>query len=60
MNEINKLNDMPYQNKDTHIKNLEMQMRKIEDGYANGKISASQYGILKDKISEYYKDANKS
>jgi hypothetical protein len=58
--EINKLHDIPYQNKETYVSNLEMQMSKIEDGYGNGKISESQFRFLKDKISEYREEVNKS
>jgi hypothetical protein len=59
VNEINSLHDTHHQNKDTYLENLERLMRKIEDNYAQGNINESQFGILKDKISEYRKETTK-
>ena len=59
LKEVNKLIDTSHQNEEIPIHGLKNQLRKIEEGYAMGKISESQFNFLKDKISDHVNDINK-
>jgi YVTN family beta-propeller protein len=46
------------QNKDNIVKSMNSIMKEIENMYAEGKLKDSQYGFLKDKISDYIEQIN--
>jgi YVTN family beta-propeller protein len=55
MTEIFEAYDKLSNSKDKYFQRLEAIRRQVAERFAKGKLSESQYGILNDKIDEYYK-----